>query len=98
LDFFEELEQFEAWKLEGQKIRNWVKWKLKGNFGTKEFYCTVKPKIVQFNITELVNGNGVSCFDQNQMEEIYYSYFRDLYKLLVIGHQIRILQRNKLKF
>jgi hypothetical protein len=69
-------------------VRSHVKWRLKRDSGTKEFYQAVKPKTMQSCITELVNSEGVSCFDQNQMEEICHSFYRDVYKRRVPNQDI----------
>ena len=59
-----ELAQFEAWRLEGQQIRSRVKWRQKGDAGTKEFYSAVQRKTMYASITKLVNEEEASCFEQ----------------------------------
>jgi hypothetical protein len=74
------LKQIELWKIEGQQVRARVQWKSRGDSSTKEFYKAVKPRVVQARITELLSSEGVSCFEQEQLEGICFSFFSKLYQ------------------
>jgi hypothetical protein len=75
----DKLAQFEAWRLEGQHVRNRMRWRQKDDSRTKEFYSAIKSKTTHACITELVNEEGVSCFDQQQLEDICFSFYSKLY-------------------
>jgi hypothetical protein len=57
----ESLKNIEAWKAESQQVRSRVRWRAKGNSGTKEFFQAVQPRRPQAIITKLLDSLGVSC-------------------------------------
>jgi hypothetical protein len=55
----EELETHEDWKLQGQRLRARVRWKMNGDWGSKEFFSAVRPSSgPTATITSLLNQVG----------------------------------------
>jgi hypothetical protein len=74
------LQQLELWKIEGQQVRARVQWKSRGDSSTKESYKAVKLGVAQARIPELLSLEGVSCFEQEQLEGICFFFFSKLYQ------------------
>lgn len=75
----ENLQQFEAWLLKGQKIRSRVKWKDYGNKVTKEFFQYVRQQPPWTNITKLVDFSGVIHTTQVELESVCLDFYYNLY-------------------
>jgi hypothetical protein len=56
-----------------------VKWKHKGDWGTKEFFKWTREKPKPSAITILRNSHGDIISDQHNLEQICYKYYKNLY-------------------
>jgi hypothetical protein len=81
------LQQVEDRKVEGKKIRTHVRWKLKGNMVSKEFFRAVKEKFASTAITSLRNKDGVLVKDRAGLEAIRQEYYADLYRSPPKNHE-----------
>jgi hypothetical protein len=61
-------------------LRARVRWRSKGNGNTKEFFHAVGPKSSQAHITKLLDSNGTSYQEQDQLERICWDFYSNLYR------------------
>jgi uncharacterized coiled-coil protein SlyX len=92
----EALRNIEKWKAEGQQVRSRVRWRSKGNSGTKEFFQAIQPQRPQALITELLDSTGVSCQDQTQLENICWDFYSNLYSQRMMNQESILAQEQVL--
>jgi hypothetical protein len=73
------LQQFETRKLEGIRLRSKIRWNMKGDRVTKEFFRGVKEKAASSTITSLRGLDGARITDQAGLREFCHDFYRDLY-------------------
>jgi hypothetical protein len=73
------LAEFEARKLEGQKVRSRAKWCLFGDKLTAEFFRAVRETPNNSSITELKDSQGNIQHDREALETICTDYYSQLY-------------------
>jgi hypothetical protein len=49
----DQLKDFEKWRVDGQQVRSWVKWRAKGDRNSREFFQAIRMRNTQSQITEL---------------------------------------------
>jgi hypothetical protein len=72
-------QKFEKWKVEGELLRNRVKWKSVGDQCSKEFFQATREKSTASYITGLVDRFGLVHTSQAVMQQICHEYYRTLY-------------------
>jgi hypothetical protein len=80
-------QQVEDRKVEGKKIRTRIRWKLKGDMVSKEFFKAIKEKSASTAITGLRNKDGVLVKDRAGLEAICQEYYADLYRSPPKNHE-----------
>jgi hypothetical protein len=66
-------------KIEGKKIRVRVRWRLKGDMVSKEFFQAVKERSTSTTIMSLKNKDGIEVKDRAGLEAVCMEYYRELY-------------------
>jgi hypothetical protein len=65
--------------MEGLRLRSRIRWNLKGDWVTKEFFCGVKEKAASSTITCLRDHDGNRITEQAGMKRLCHNFYRDLY-------------------
>jgi exonuclease III len=76
----ERLTALEKHKSEGIRIRARLKWKEKGDWGSKEFFDMVSEKPKSTVITQLKDSQGSIVYDDSGLNEVCWKYYSNLYE------------------